>query len=114
MKHILILAMFFALSGCGTKQPQPPEVIVKNQYIVRTAPDQLKKLPQYPDPINLDAATQTDLARWINKTEGYINDLESMIKILVDFYEKPVTDIDGTTTKQPAPSTSGTDKPKND
>lgn len=93
MKSIILALSVLVLTACGTNKPQT-EVLVKNQYIVRTAPDQLKKLPPYPEPLVVESATQTDLARWINRTEGYIYDLESMISVLINFYEKPVSAVE--------------------
>lgn len=89
MKLVLSSLAIALLMGCA-QQPKT-EVVVRNEYIVRTAPDQLKKLPSYPEPIDVATADQVALARWINRTEGYLNELEAMIVNLISFYEAPVT-----------------------
>lgn len=91
MKNIIssiVILCLISLTGCATQKQT--EVLVKTQYIVRTAPTQLKTLPAYPAPINVETADQVALAKWINSTDGYIYDLESMITNLINFYEKPV------------------------
>lgn len=94
MKFIYILAAAVALTGCASNPLDfnNTEVVVANQYVVRTAPDQLKTLPPLPPKIaNPATATNTQIATWINNTEQYVTDLEAMIQTLVNFYEKPVT-----------------------
>jgi len=93
MKFILILAAAL-LSGCASTGTgfNNTEVVVANQYVVRTAPDSLKTLPPLPPAVaNPQTATNTQVATFINNTEQYVADLEAMIQTLVNFYEKPVT-----------------------
>lgn len=94
MKLILILAAAIAMTGCASTGTgfNNTEVVVANQYVVRTAPDVLKTLPPLPPTIaNPQTATNTQVATFINNTEQYVANLESMIQTLVNFYEKPVT-----------------------
>lgn len=91
MKIILIAALL-ALTGCASTGFDNTEVVVANQYVVRTAPDTLKTLPPLPPAIaNPKLATDTQVATFINNTEQYVADMESMVQTLVNFYEKPVT-----------------------
>lgn len=92
MKLIYALIVAAALTGCGTTAPQK-EVVVQTEYIVRKAPDTMKTLPPLPTAVSdPKTASNTDAATFMNATEEYVRNLESMIKVLVDFYEKPVTD----------------------
>lgn len=91
MKFILILASALVFTGCATTG-NDTQVVVANQYVVRTAPDTMKTLPPLPPKLaNPKTATNTEVATFINNTEGYAANLESMIQTLVNFYEKPVT-----------------------
>lgn len=92
MKFITIMAVAASLAGCGTTGFNNTEVVVQKQYVVRTAPDQLKTLPPLPPKIaNPKDSTNTQAATFMNNTEQYVTDLESMIQTLVNYYEKPVT-----------------------
>lgn len=95
MKIVLMapaLAASLLLAGCGTTGFQRKEVVVETQYIIRKATDQQKALPPMPQPIDVTTADQTALAEWIARTEGRMLDLEAIIKRLIEFYEKPVTE----------------------
>lgn len=89
MKSLLLIISALFISGCANTNLKK-EIVVKTEYIVRTAPNQLKKLPNYPEPIDLANADQTTLALWINNSEDYITQLEDMIANLIAFYEKPI------------------------
>lgn len=86
MKVILVLLLALFVSGCGTVKH---EVVTKNIYIVRTAIDDQKRLPPYPTNIDIETATQVDLAEWIAASEKRQWDLESIIAELIKFYEQP-------------------------
>jgi hypothetical protein len=114
MKFIYLAAAVF-LTGCASNPLDfnNTEVLVQTQYVVRTAPDQMKTLPPLPPKLaNPRAASDTQVATWINNTEGYTTDLESMIQTLVNYYEKPVTsgeagDMQTVTPRVPAQPTPG-------
>lgn len=92
MKFITIMVVAASLAGCGTTGFNNTEVVVQKQYVVRTAPDQLKTLPPLPPKVaNPKTSTNTQAASFMNNTEQYTTDLESMIQTLVNYYEKPVT-----------------------
>ena len=92
MKFITVMVVAASLAGCGTTGFNNTEVVVQKQYVVRTAPDQLKTLPPLPPKVaNPKTATNTQAASFMNNTEQYTTDLESMIQTLVNYYEKPVT-----------------------
>jgi hypothetical protein len=91
MKFILTLASVLAFTGCATTGTDT-QVVVANQYVVRTAPDTMKTLPPLPPMLaNPGEASNSEIATFMNNTEKYVANLESMIQTLVNFYEKPVT-----------------------
>jgi len=92
MKKIFLaflLTATFGLVGCETTKPDT-QVLIKKEYVVRTAPESLKSIPPYPAPIDVKTANQIDLAKWMLDNEKYLLSLESQIKSLIEFYEKPV------------------------
>ncbi len=90
MRALLILPMVAVLAACATPTPQK-EVVVQHNYVVRTASEQQKALPPNPPPIDVATADQIQLAEWIVQSEGRMLTLESIIKRLIEFYERPVT-----------------------
>ncbi len=114
MKLLAALILTLTLSGCAlTDGFVNKEVVVETQYIVRKATDQQKALPAQPTPIDVATADQSALAEWIVRTEQRVLDLEAIIKRLVEFYEKPVTEAERkkleeekTKAKSPAPAAS--------
>ncbi len=94
MKYLILLMVVF-LTACGSVPQKPePQVVVKKEYVVRTADSSLKTLPPLPSKIDPDKATQADLARWIKDTEDHRLKLEARIGSLIEFYEKPVKEED--------------------
>ena len=89
MKFILSF-LTLILVGCGSKLPLPPEVLIKTEYVVRTAPAELKQLPPYPININTTYLDGISSAEFISATEEYILTIEAKFKVLIDFYEHPV------------------------
>jgi hypothetical protein len=84
----LILILAIALSACATVPEK--EVVVETNYVVRTASADQKKLPPYPDPIDVKTADQSQLATWIAASEDRQRQLERITLELVKFYEAPV------------------------
>lgn len=111
MKNILYILPLI-LTACGTTGTgfTNTEVLTQSRYIVRTAPDVLRTLPPLPTPLaNPRTATNAQIASWINRTETYVANLEAQIRILVTFYEAPVTTAEAgnlvpVTPVQPAPN----------
>ncbi|WP_407308403.1 hypothetical protein [Acinetobacter sp.] len=113
MKKLFILCAV-VLTGCASNPLAftNTEVITAKQYVVRTAPDQLKTLPPLPPKIaNPATATNTQVATFINNTEQYVSDLEAMIQTLVSFYEKPVTTTEAGTMQPVTPRSPATPSP---
>jgi hypothetical protein len=91
MKFIL-LSLALLMTGCAARGDfNNPQIVVRSQYVIRTAPDALKTLPPLPPTINTTNPTNNQVATWINNTEEYVANLEGMIQTLVNFYESPVS-----------------------
>lgn len=91
MKALSIAVLAVLLSGCTTITRK--EVVIETRYVVRAASEAQKRLPPQPAPINVDTATQADLAEWIAQSEKRTLDLEAIIRRLIQFYEmKPTED----------------------
>lgn len=86
MKFILAFFVLVSLLGCETT----PKIVIEKEYIVRTAPSNLKKLPDYPESIDLETADQIELSNWILLNEERQWKLETMINELIKFYEAPI------------------------
>ena len=92
-KFVLVFAIF--LTACAHTHNdgfKEKEVVTETVYVIRKATDQQKNLPPMPPPLNVEKADQLQLAEWIVKSEQRMMDLESIIRRLVEFYEKPITE----------------------
>jgi hypothetical protein len=91
MKTIATLILMLMLSGCATDAFVRKEVVIQKEYVIRKATDQQKVLPPFPTPLNIETADQLALAQWIVDNEKRQLDLESIIKRLIEFYERTPT-----------------------
>lgn len=79
------------LAGCASNGYTNTQVLTQQNYVVRAAPDALKRLPPLPPKLpNPKTATSAQVAIWLNNTEYYIASLEAQITSLISFYERPV------------------------
>lgn len=84
-KLILILAL--ALVGCASDPPKPEQIIVKQtEYVMRIPPKELMTLPPAVEKIDIDAAKQSDIARWLIANEGRTTKLEELLKQIATFF----------------------------
>lgn len=86
----LLLILCLVISGCASTSFKDTKVVTETHYVVRTATAQQKELPPYPANLDINTATQTDLANWIAENEDRQLKLELIIKELINFYESPV------------------------
>ena len=94
MKKILLFSVLL-LAGCQLCPTQPePSVVVKTEYIVRQAPDDMYALPPQVTTLDVNNATQKDIAIWITDSESRTNTLETMIKALQIYFNAPVKDME--------------------
>jgi hypothetical protein len=92
MKTVAALILTLMLSGCAfTDGFVRKEVVIQKEYVIRKATDQQKALPPFPTPLNVETADQIALAQWIADNEKRQLDLESIIKRLIEFYERTPT-----------------------
>lgn len=83
MKAILCVVSI-VLAGCASTPVHVPErvetkILPRLEYVVRIPPEELAKLPEKVPNINVDTATQADVARWIIANEARTNSLENII-----------------------------------
>jgi len=84
MKQLLAIIMAAMLAGCVTTQPET-RLIPNVEYIVRIPPEELAKLPPEVANIDVDTATQADIASWIAQNEKRMNDLENLVIGIMKF-----------------------------
>lgn len=91
MKLLVALTAAALLAGCGSLTTRK-EVVIETRYVLRKASEAQKQLPPQPAPIDVDKATQADLAEWIAQNEKRALDLEAIIRRLIQFYEMQPTE----------------------
>lgn len=84
MKYLSIVLLSLMLTACSTK---PPVIIEKVSYVVRIPDEKLMTLPPYPPNINIEAASQADVANWVLSTEEYIQQLRNQIIEIGNFFK---------------------------
>jgi len=93
MKKKIILVACLFLTACGHDAPfikpeKPEKVVVKEiQYVVKIPPKELITIPPQVDKIDVDAAKQSDIAKWIIAGEERTRKLEEMIRQLALFFK---------------------------
>jgi hypothetical protein len=93
MKLLLLLVSLVGLSACQTTPTVPPlekpEVVyvTKIEYVIRIPPKELLTVPEQVKPINIDAAKQSDIARWILANEERTLELERLIQQIAAFFD---------------------------
>lgn len=87
MKKILLALVILSLGACKTIEVIPPEhrTVKEVEYIVRVPPAETTTLPKKPEPIDVDAASQSEVAGWLIARESYTLQLENMLKRIAEF-----------------------------
>jgi len=90
---LLILASAFLLSGCSffEKNTRPSDVVVKYEYVVRKAPDELYIVPPFVTKLDITTATQKDVAQWVTDNEARMQEIEAKLEQVRKFFEAPAT-----------------------
>jgi hypothetical protein len=97
MKTILVLAVAIALTGCATTRvPEKvePTVASRVEYVIRIPPVELLDLPKPPPSIDVDKATQADVARWIAANEKWFNDVQNRFSEVAKFLRDEQKNLD--------------------
>lgn len=87
-RTIIILLGSVALFGCASKQQLPrveTKIVKQVQYVVRIPPKELTTMPPKPENIDIDSATQRDVAEWSIRNEEYINALVNGYILIAKF-----------------------------
>lgn len=83
--NILLVLLISACAHDHSLQKPEKDVIKETVYIVKIPPKELLTIPANVPNINIDTATQTDVARWIISNEKRMLSLESMIVEIANF-----------------------------
>lgn len=88
MKQIYLTIILSAvLSACKTLPESEQNTVTRVEYVVKIPPKELMTLPQRPKDINLDTATQSDVASWLISREERMQHLENMIRAIAEFFK---------------------------
>jgi hypothetical protein len=80
VKQLLIAAMLcLTLTGCPKDGEVKETIIVRDVYVLVTLPEDITTMPKNVAPLNLDTATQKDIAIWLTDNEKRIANLETII-----------------------------------
>lgn len=86
MKNIfLTILVSFGLVACGTirtKGEVKPSVVVEYKYVSAPIPEEFLDIPANIQPINLEKATQKEVADWLARSEGRALDIENKLKAI--------------------------------
>lgn len=89
MKHLILSALVLAtLAGCETNPARPTaevRIAERVEYVVRIPPEELITPPPTPATIDIDKATQSDVARWLLVNETYIKELKNKFILIAKF-----------------------------
>ena len=87
MKFIAV-SLALLLGGCACQQELiQPSVVTVNRYLVPSLGTELTSVPPQPPAINLDTATQREVANWLLDSEQRIVILENKLRAAGQAYE---------------------------
>lgn len=84
--YTAIIASIF-LSACVTVPPAEQNTVTRVDYVIKIPPKELITLPPTAKDINLDTATQADVASWLIAREERMQRLENMIRAIAEFFK---------------------------
>lgn len=88
-KGVILLAVL--LSACATQSELPKaeiKIAERVEYVVRIPDAALLTLPEEPAPVNLDTATQADVARWLLLNEQYVREIKRRLIEVAKFLKR--------------------------
>lgn len=81
--NLLVVCLF--LTGCATQQI---ETVTKVERVVVRPPVEMLNIPPRVMDIDVDNATQRDVAQWILQSEQRTQQLEEQLKSLKKFFDE--------------------------
>ena len=93
------------LSGCAGFNTLPEvetKYIDRVEYVVRIPPKELTTLPPLPQNINVDSASQADVAQWVLNNEDYILQLRNQLVGIGKFLDNAQVELDDKAKKENA------------
>ena len=97
MKNFIIALIAITLVGCASDKNivRPEPVVVKKiEYIVKIPPAELMVQPAKVQKIDVDAAKQSDVARWLLANEERMRALENQLREIAIFFSAEQTKAD--------------------
>lgn len=95
---VLTVMTSILLSSCMSAPVKPvtpePIVVKQVQYVVKLPPAELLTLPPQVPNIDVDHATQKDVAEWLLSSEQRTRTLENMLKGIAGFFTDQQTQLD--------------------
>lgn len=90
MKNILAVIIFaLSLAGCQTAPTKvEPSVVVHYKYVSAPIPEDALVIPDKVQAIDLDTATQKDVADWLARSEDRTNNIELKLRSIKDTQDK--------------------------
>ena len=92
------------LCACNTVKPVPLAlpVITQTQYVIKIPPAELMTLPAKVKDINVDTATQAEVAQWLIDNEKYTTQCTNQLKDIAVFFVTQQNQLNGTAAVQNA------------
>ena len=88
MKILSALFLMLVITGCSTTHELPPveqKVAERVEYLVRVPPAELLELPVEPVAVDVDKASQADIARWLIENEKYVREIKRRLVEIAKF-----------------------------
>jgi uncharacterized protein YcfL len=79
------IILLLLLAGCSSN-PRI-ETVTKIERVIVRPPEELLIVPQYSMSLDVDHATQRDIAQWILQTEERMQAMETQLKNLKKFFD---------------------------
>jgi hypothetical protein len=77
-KIIVLLSSLLLISGCSLFVKR--EIVIQKEYITRSTPSEYFLLPDYPDKIDLETATQKEASLWVTKQYNWAEIVKAKLK----------------------------------
>lgn len=82
------LSLLICILMIGCASTPKVETVTQIERVVIMPPKELLMLPPANRSINVDRATQKDVAQWVIDTEQRMHHLEDQLKAIIKFYQE--------------------------